>query len=79
MMIHTEMPSIFSLNPRFPFVKFTYSRYRESFKIPNKELILIEIPKFRFKNGSYSNTVNPYAPWSVLSKIKWSRVSMDSR
>ena len=47
--IHTEIPSIFSSNPRFQLLKFTFYRHSETFEIPITELILIEIPKSRFK------------------------------
>ena len=66
---HTEIPPIFSSNPGFPLVKFRFSCHHERFEIPNTELILIEIPKSRFKNGNYRDTVNLYAPlfeWLVF-------------
>ena len=43
MLKHTEILSIFSTNPAFLLVKFTFFCHRERFEIPITELIMIEI------------------------------------
>ena len=63
MLIHTEIPLIFSSDPGFPLEKFTFYRHHERFEIPNTEMILIEIPKSRFKKWQlpqYRKSVRPY-------------------
>ena len=54
MLIHTEIPLIFSSNTGFSLVKFSFYRHRERFEIPNNLMILIGIPKFLFKKIAIS-------------------------
>ena len=56
MSIYTEKPSIFFPNPRFPLVKFTFSRHSERFETPNIKMNLIEIPKSHFKDTHREKT-----------------------
>ena len=67
MVIHNEIPLIFSSNLGFPLVKFTVSRHRERFEIPNTELIFDR--NLALKNGNYRNTVKPYAPRCTYSLL----------
>ena len=61
MLMHTETPSIFSSNPRFPLVKFSFSRHRDKLKYRLPSWFWSKSRNPTLKNGNFRNAVNPYA------------------